>query len=135
MIELFFRKALFPKNLSVANLILHSIGNCTYYRYDLLFLLLALQFHSRIIFFKLEMSKENILQFNGKVTETLPNTFFRVELENKHVIIAHTSGKMRKNRIRILVGDRVTIEMSAYDLTKGRITFRHSPNANPPVSQ
>lgn len=70
------------------------------------------------------MSKEDLVEFNGLVTELLPNAMFRVELENGHVILAHTSGKMRKNRIRVLIGDKVTVEMTPYDLTKGRITFR-----------
>jgi len=70
--------------------------------------------------------KEDLMEFEGMVTELLPNAMFRVQLEeNDHEILAHTSGKMRKNRIRVLVGDRVTIEMTPYDLTKGRITFRH----------
>ena len=64
------------------------------------------------------------LEFTGIVTELLPNAMFRVKLENDHVILAHTSGRMRKNRIRVLVGDTVTVEMTPYDLTKGRITFR-----------
>lgn len=71
------------------------------------------------------MAKEELLQFQGKVIEVLPNTMFKVELENGHVIIAHTSGKMRKHRIRILLGDDVTVEMTPYDLTKGRITHRN----------
>lgn len=70
------------------------------------------------------MSKEDLIEFTGVVTELLPNAMFRVKLENDHIILAHTSGKMRKNRIRVLVGDTVTIEMTPYDLTKGRITFR-----------
>lgn len=70
------------------------------------------------------MSKEDLIEFTGTVEELLPNATFRVRLENDHVIIAHTSGKMRKNRIRVLVGDQVTVEMTPYDLTKGRITFR-----------
>ncbi|MDR2666748.1 MAG: translation initiation factor IF-1 [Holosporales bacterium] len=70
------------------------------------------------------MSKEDLVEFTGSVTEILPNAMFRVELENGHKILAHTSGKMRKNRIRILVGDKVTIEMTPYDLEKGRIVFR-----------
>ncbi|MGV8948079.1 MAG: translation initiation factor IF-1 [Candidatus Paracaedibacter sp.] len=70
------------------------------------------------------MAKEDLIEFNGVVTELLPNAMFRVRLENDHVILAHTSGKMRKNRIRVLVGDTVTVEMTPYDLTKGRITFR-----------
>lgn len=70
------------------------------------------------------MSKEDIIEMQGKVVETLPNTMFRVELETGHVITAHISGKMRKNYIRILTGDEVTVEMTPYDLTKGRITYR-----------
>jgi translation initiation factor IF-1 len=70
------------------------------------------------------MSKEDLVEFNGAVTEVLPNAMFRVELESGHKILAHTSGRMRKNRIRILAGDRVKIEMTPYDLTKGRIIFR-----------
>lgn len=70
------------------------------------------------------MAKEEQLELEGVVTETIPNTMFRVKLENDHEIIAHISGKMRKHYIRILTGDRVKVEMSPYDLTKGRITFR-----------
>ena len=70
------------------------------------------------------MSKEDLIEFTGVVTELLPNTTFRVKLDNDHVIVAYNSGKMRKNRIRVLVGDRVTVEMTPYDLTKGRIIFR-----------
>ena len=70
------------------------------------------------------MSKEDNIEMNGVVTETLPNTMFRVQLENGHMIIAHISGKMRKNYIRILTGDKVKVEMTPYDLKKGRITFR-----------
>jgi translation initiation factor IF-1 len=70
------------------------------------------------------MAKEEHLELEGTVIETLPNTMFRVQLENGHVIIAHISGKMRKNYIRILTGDKVTVEMTPYDLTKGRITYR-----------
>lgn len=70
------------------------------------------------------MAKEDLIEFNGVVTELLPNAMFRVRLENDHIILAHTSGKMRKNRIRVLVGDTVIVEMTPYDLTKGRITFR-----------
>jgi translation initiation factor IF-1 len=70
------------------------------------------------------MSKEDQIEMEGKVIETLPNTTFCVELDNGHVIIAHISGKMRKHYIRILTGDRVKVEMTPYDLTKGRITFR-----------
>lgn len=70
------------------------------------------------------MAKEDVIELEGKVLDTLPNTMFRVELENGHVVTAHISGKMRKNYIRILTGDTVTVEISPYDLTKGRITFR-----------
>ena len=70
------------------------------------------------------MAKEDLIEFNGVVSELLPNAMFRVKLDNDHTILAHTSGKMRKNRIRVLAGDRVTVEMTPYDLTKGRITFR-----------
>ncbi|PPR15653.1 MAG: Translation initiation factor IF-1 [Alphaproteobacteria bacterium MarineAlpha9_Bin7] len=71
------------------------------------------------------MAKEEALELQGEVTELLPNAMFRVKLENEHEILAHTSGRMRKNRIRVLAGDRVTVEMTPYDLTKGRIVFRH----------
>ncbi len=71
------------------------------------------------------MAKEDLIEFEGIVLELLPNATFRVELENGHEVIAHSSGRMRKNRIRVLAGDRVTVEMTPYDLTKGRITFRH----------
>lgn len=70
------------------------------------------------------MSKEDVIQFQGTIAEVLPNAMFRVQLENGHVILAHTSGRMRKNRIRVLMGDQVTIEMTPYDLTKGRVVFR-----------
>jgi len=70
------------------------------------------------------MAKEELLEFNGTIVELLPNATFRVVLENEHEIIAHTSGKMRKNRIRVLTGDKVLVEMTPYDLSKGRITFR-----------
>ena len=71
------------------------------------------------------MSKEDAIQMDGEVVETLPNTTFRVKLKNGHVVTAHISGKMRKNFIRISVGDKVEAEMSPYDLSKARITFRH----------
>ena len=71
------------------------------------------------------MAKEDNIEMQGTILETLPNTMFRVELENGHVVIAHISGKMRKNYIRILTGDKVTVQLTPYDLTKGRITFRH----------
>ena len=70
------------------------------------------------------MTKEELLEFPGVVVELLPNATFRVELENGHEIIAHTAGKMRKHRIRVLAGDKVNVEMTPYDLSKGRITFR-----------
>lgn len=70
------------------------------------------------------MPKEEALKLDGVVTETLPNTTFRVRLDNGHMVTAHISGKMRKNYIRILTGDRVSVELTPYDLTKGRITFR-----------
>ena len=72
-----------------------------------------------------KMAKEELLEFSGTVTEKLPDTMFRVKLENDHEIIARPAGKMRKYRIRVLVGDKVDVEMTPYDLTKGRITFRH----------
>ena len=72
------------------------------------------------------MPKEGSIEFQGVVLELLPNAMFKVKLENDHEILAHSSGKMRKNRIRVLAGDKVTVEMTPYDLTKGRITFRLS---------
>lgn len=71
------------------------------------------------------MAKEELLEMSGLVAEVLPDSRFRVSLENGHQLIAYTSGKMRKNHIRILAGDKVSLELSPYDLTKGRITFRH----------
>ena len=70
------------------------------------------------------MAKEDNIEMEGVVVETLPNTMFRVELENGHVVTAHISGKMRKHYIRILTGDKVTVQLTPYDLTKGRITYR-----------
>jgi len=70
------------------------------------------------------MAKEEPIEMEGTVIDTLPNTMFRVELENGHVVTAHISGKMRKHYIRILTGDKVTVQMTPYDLSKGRITFR-----------
>ncbi|MBQ2945255.1 MAG: translation initiation factor IF-1 [Clostridia bacterium] len=70
------------------------------------------------------MSKDDVIEFEGTVVESLPNAMFVVELPNKHKILAHISGKLRMNYIRILPGDKVTVEMSPYDLTKGRITWR-----------
>jgi translation initiation factor IF-1 len=72
------------------------------------------------------MAKEEAIEMQGVVKEALPNTTFRVELENGHVVLAHISGKMRKHYIRILIGDNVTVEMTPYDLSKGRITYRDS---------
>ena len=70
------------------------------------------------------MSKQDLLEFKGKVMDLLPNAMFRVKLENGHTVTAHTAGKLRKNRNRVLQGDNVTVEMTPYDLTKGRIIFR-----------
>ena len=74
------------------------------------------------------MVKEESLEFTGVVLELLPNAMFKVKLENDHEVLAHTSGKLRKNRIRVLVGDKVDVEMTPYDLTKGRIVYRHKDN-------
>ena len=70
------------------------------------------------------MAKEDQIEMDGEVIDTLPNTMFRVKLENDHIVTAHISGKMRKHYIRILTGDKVKVEMTPYDLSKGRITFR-----------
>ena len=70
------------------------------------------------------MSKQDLLEFKGKVMDLLPNAMFRVKLENNHEVLAHTAGKLRKNRIRVLTGDNVLVEVTPYDLTKGRIIFR-----------
>ena len=70
------------------------------------------------------MAKQDFLEFKGKVTEILPNAMFRVKLENNHEVLAHTAGRLRKNRIRVLTGDNVLVEVTPYDLTKGRIIFR-----------
>jgi len=70
------------------------------------------------------MAKEELLEFEGIITELLPNATFRVRLDNNHEVIAHAAGKMRKNRIRVLAGDRVMVEMTPYDLSKGRINYR-----------
>jgi translation initiation factor IF-1 len=70
------------------------------------------------------MAKEGVIEVEGKITELLPNAMFRVQLDNGHVVLAHISGKMRMNFIRVLEGDRVKIELSPYDLSRGRITFR-----------
>jgi translation initiation factor IF-1 len=76
------------------------------------------------------MAKEELIEMDGIVQEILPDSRFRVDLDNGHKLIAYTSGKMRQHHIRILAGDRVTLEMSAYDLSKGRITFRHIEKRN-----
>jgi translation initiation factor IF-1 len=78
------------------------------------------------------MAKEELLEFEGIVTEVLPEARYRVRLPNDHVIIAYTAGRMKKNRIRTLAGDRVTVELSPYDLTKGRLIFRHIDSAARP---
>ena len=70
------------------------------------------------------MTKQDFLEFKGKVTDLLPNAMFRVKLENNHEVLAHTAGKLRKNRIRVLTGDNVLVQVTPYDLTKGRIIFR-----------
>lgn len=82
---------------------------------------MVLGFGGQVNFF---MGKEDIIEVQGSVTETLPNAMFRVQLENGHKILAHISGKMRMHFIRILPGDKVTVELSPYDLTRGRITYR-----------
>lgn len=71
------------------------------------------------------MSKDDIVEFKGIVTEILPNSMFRIKLDNDHQLIAYSSGKIRQNKIKILVGDRVTVAVSPYDISKGRVTFRH----------
>jgi translation initiation factor IF-1 len=79
------------------------------------------------------MTKEEMLEFEGVVAEILPNTMFRVRLDNGHDVLAHSSGRIRRNRIRILAGDRVTVEMTPYDLSKGRINFRHKDERAAPL--
>lgn len=79
------------------------------------------------------MAKEDSIEMQGVVIDTLPNTTFKVELENGHVVNAHISGRMRKNYIRILTGDKVTVELTPYDLSRGRITFRDSGRRKPPT--
>lgn len=80
------------------------------------------------------MAKEDLIEFEGTVIAMLPDSRFRVKLDNGHETLAYTSGRMKKNRIRILEGDRVTVEMTPYDLTKGRINFRHKDDNAAPVS-
>jgi translation initiation factor IF-1 len=79
------------------------------------------------------LAKEDLIEFEGTVSELLPDARFRVRLDNGHETLAYSSGKMKKNRIRILAGDRVTVEMTPYDLTKGRINFRHKDTNAAPV--
>ena len=81
------------------------------------------------------MSKEDLLEFDGIVVELLPNSMFRVTLDNGHDVLTHSSGRIRRNRIRIMVGDRVTVEMTPYDLTKGRINFRHKDERAAPAAR
>ena len=78
------------------------------------------------------MAKEELLEMNGVVTEVLPDSRYRVTLDNGHDLVAYSAGKMRKHHIRILAGDKVSLEISPYDLTKGRITFRHIEGRSPP---
>lgn len=84
------------------------------------------------------MAKEDLIEFDGIVLEALPDTQFRVQLENGHLVLAYSAGKMKKNRIRVLEGDKVRVEMTPYDLSKGRITFRYKDAKGgaptPPVS-
>jgi translation initiation factor IF-1 len=78
------------------------------------------------------MAKEDLVEMDGVVTEVLPDARFRVQLDGGHEVMAYSSGRMKKNRIRILAGDRVTVEMTPYDLTKARINFRHKTEGAPP---
>ncbi len=77
------------------------------------------------------MAKEEFLEFDGTVTELLPEGRYRVRLDNEHMVLAYTAGRMKRNKIKTLVGDRVTVEMTPYDLSKGRITFRHKTESAP----
>lgn len=79
------------------------------------------------------MAKEELMEFDGEITELLPEGRFRVRLDNDHMILAYTAGRMKRNRIRSMVGDRVTVEMTPYDLEKGRITFRHKMEGSRPA--
>lgn len=81
------------------------------------------------------MAKEELIEMNGVVSEVLPDSRFRVTLDNGHQLVAYTAGKMRKHHIRILAGDKITLEMSPYDVTKGRITFRHIETRGPAPAQ
>jgi translation initiation factor IF-1 len=80
---------------------------------------------------KVAMAKEDLIEMNGLVNEVLPDSRFRVTLENGHSLVAYTAGRMRKHHIRILAGDQVSLELSPYDLSKGRITFRHIEGRGP----
>ena len=81
------------------------------------------------------MAKEALLEMNGLVMEVLPDSRYRVTLDNGHKLVAYTAGKMRKHHIRIIAGDKVSLELSPYDLSKGRITFRHIEGRSPPVAR
>ncbi len=81
------------------------------------------------------MAKEDLIEMQGVVMEVLPDTRFRVTLENGHTLVAYSGGKMRKNHIRVLAGDKVSLEMSPYDLSKGRITFRHIEGRTPSAAR
>lgn len=81
------------------------------------------------------MAKEDLIEMQGVVMEVLPDTRFRVTLDNGHTLVAYSGGKMRKNHIRVLAGDKVSLEMSPYDLTKGRITFRHIEGRTPSAAR
>jgi translation initiation factor IF-1 len=81
------------------------------------------------------MAKEELLEFEGAVIEALPDGRFRVQLDNGHSIVAYTSGRMKRNRIKAIAGDRVSVEMTPYDLQKGRITFRHNASSGPRTGQ
>lgn len=81
------------------------------------------------------MAKEDLIEMQGVVMEVLPDTRFRVTLENGHTLVAYSGGKMRKNHIRVLAGDKVTLELSPYDLSKGRITFRHIEGRTPSAAR
>ncbi len=80
------------------------------------------------------MAKEEFIEFEGVITELLPEGRFRVRLDNDHTVLAYTAGRMKKNRIRSLVGDRVTVEMTPYDMDRGRITYRHKPEGARPTA-
>jgi translation initiation factor IF-1 len=83
----------------------------------------------------MQMAKEELIEMNGVVSEVLPDSRFRVDCENGHKLIAYTAGKMKKNHIRILAGDQVSLELSPYDLSKGRITFRHIEKRGAPPAR